>query len=305
MIVYRELSSLSEDLGFSAKTLYGVSNSMSSHYRSVSLPKAGGGCRVLSVPDRLLKSIQRSINNNLLWMEDVSPYATAYRPGGSTKRNALPHKGNPMVLKLDISHFFDSIIYPVVKEKAFPEKRYSEGNRVLLSLLCVYKDVLPQGAPTSPAISNIIMRDFDDVVGSRCSEQGIVYTRYCDDMTFSGRFDPKPLKAFVRSELRKMGFFLNDRKTVFLNGGQRHVITGIVANEGLKAPSDYRRMIRQEVYYCRKYGIAGHLDRIGSGDDPEHYRLVLLGRVNYALSIDSGDSELKSYREWLCSDSCK
>ncbi|MBQ9557287.1 MAG: RNA-directed DNA polymerase [Clostridia bacterium] len=300
MIIYRELSSLSDDLGFSAKTLYSVSNSISSHYRCVSIAKPGGGYRELSVPDCLLKSIQRRINEKLLWMEEISPYATAYRVLGSTKKNAFPHKGNPIVLKLDIRHFFDSIIYPVVKEKVFPNYRYSEQNRVLLSLLCVYKDALPQGAPTSPAISNIIMRDFDNKIGSWCSERGVVYTRYCDDMTFSGNFDPKPLRAHVKSELRSMGFFLNDRKSVILNRGQCHIITGVLANERLRAPSDYRRRIRQEMYFCRKYGIGSHLRRIGIEDDVAHYRLVLLGRINYALSLDPADSELVSYKKWLC-----
>lgn len=301
MIIYRELSSLTEDLGFSVKTLYSVSNSVHEHYRKVSIEKKDGGYRELSVPDQLLKSIQRSINSKLLWMENVSKFATAYIPGGSTLRNAKPHVGNPIVLKLDIRHFFDSILYSTVKEKAFPADRYSEQNRVLLTLLCVYHDALPQGAPTSPAISNIIMCDFDNAVGSWCAARGIVYTRYCDDMTFSGEFNPQVVKAFVRSELRKIGFFLNDKKTVALNNGQRHTITGVVANDHLRVSSDYKRKIRQELFYCRKYGIVDHLQRTGVDPDPEHYRLVLLGRVNYALSIDPTDMELKRYKEWLCS----
>jgi hypothetical protein len=161
MIVYQEFSSLVHDLGFSGKTLYSVTNHIHRHYRAVTVPKRDGETRELHVPDALLMAIQRRIHTVLLSSEPISRYATAYRLGGSTRRNASPHAGKAVVLKLDIRHFFDRLIYPLVKERAFPATRYSEQNRVLLSLLCIYRDVLPQGAPTSPTISNIIMHEFD------------------------------------------------------------------------------------------------------------------------------------------------
>ena len=68
-------------------------------------------------------------------------------------------------------------------------------------MLCYYKESLPQGAPTSPAITNIIMYDFDERVGEFCAERGIAYTRYCDDMTFSGAFDEREVIDFVKEEL--------------------------------------------------------------------------------------------------------
>ncbi len=83
MIVYRELSSLEKDLGFSAKALYAASNHLESHYRYVTVPKGNGEFRKLNIPDDFLKSIQRSIADNILIYEEVSPYATAYRFGTS------------------------------------------------------------------------------------------------------------------------------------------------------------------------------------------------------------------------------
>ena len=109
MIVYRELSSLEQDLGISAKTLYAVSNNLSKHYRKAKLPKKNGGFRNLSVPDEVLKSIQKRIAEVLLIHMPVSRYAKAYRFGSSTLRNAKHHVGKRVVLKLDILHFFDSI----------------------------------------------------------------------------------------------------------------------------------------------------------------------------------------------------
>lgn len=299
MIVYKEFSSLTNDLGFSGKTLYSVSNKIYRHYRRVEIAKSNGETRKLFVPDELLMAIQRSINTTLLCLEEKSPYATAYKPGSSTKLNARPHIGRPVMLKLDIRHFFDHLIYPIVKEKAFPAERYSEQNRVLLSLLCVYKDALPQGAPTSPAISNIIMKDFDNAVGYWCAERNIAYTRYCDDMTFSGNFDPGPVIKLVKDQLKKMGLFLNDKKTVVARRGQKHSVTGIVVNEKVSAPVEYKKRIRQEMYYCMKYGVQSHLKKSGKQESERAYIAKLLGRVNYVLSIEPGNVQMKEYKSWL------
>lgn len=299
MIVYRELSSLEKDLGLSAKTLYTLSNRILYHYHKVSIPKGNGEFRELSVPDDFLKSVQRKIADTLLSQEEISAYATAYRPGGSTLRNAKPHVSKPMVMKLDIRKFFDHCIYPVVKERAFPAEKYSEPNRILLTLLCVYKEALPQGAPTSPAISNIILRDFDNAVGQWCDQRNIAYTRYCDDMTFSGEFVPAEVRTFVKSELKKLGFFLNDKKTVVLKSGQRQSVTGIVVNEKPQTPASYRRKLRQELYYCRKFGFYDHIRSQGLNISVDTYKAQLVGRVNYALSVNPKDQELQRYKAWL------
>lgn len=299
MIVYRELSSLEQDLGIRARTLYAVSNNLGKHYRTAKCPKKSGGYRTLSIPDEVLKSIQKQIAEVLLIHMPVSCYAKAYRFGSSTLRNAKHHVGKPIVLKLDILHFFDSIRYSTVKDKAFPAEIYAEPLRILLTMLCYHKDALPQGAPSSPAITNIIMYDFDELVGQWCRERGISYTRYCDDMTFSGDFDPVDVIRFVRQELRKMGFLLNEQKTRIQRYGQQQSVTGIVVNEKLSIPADYRRKLRQELYYCQKYGIPEHLRKTGLDIPEETYRMQLLGRVNYVLQVMPRDQDMLNARSWL------
>ena len=299
MIVYRELSSLEQDLGISAKTLYSVSNNISKHYHKAKLPKKNGGHRNLSVPDEILKVIQRQIAEVLLIHMPVSRYAKAYRFGSSTLRNAGLHVGKQVVLKLDILHFFDSIRYSTVKGKVFPEEIYAKPLRILLTMLCYHKDALPQGAPSSPAITNIILYEFDELIGQWCRERDIAYTRYCDDMTFSGDFDPAEVVRFVRVELKKMGFLLNERKTKVQRPGQQQSVTGIVVNEKLSIPADYRRKLRQELYYCRKFGIQEHLLRIGLEIPEDTYRMQLLGKVNYVLRVHSDDRDMLEARKWL------
>ncbi len=297
MIVYRELSSLTTDLGFSARTLYSVARNVRKHYHNVSVPKKDGTERKLSVPDELLKRIQKSIAEKILINEEISPYATAYRVCASPVVNAKAHLGKRCILKLDINHFFDSIIFPAVKNKVFPKEKYSEANRILLTALCIYEDSVPQGAPTSPVISNIILREFDFYIGSWCSERGITYTRYCDDMTFSGEFEAKEVIKEVEDALKKEGFFLNRKKTTFIKNGQRKEVTGIVVNEKLSVSKDYRRKIRSEVYYIKKYGVESHLSRIGNDMDELKYLMSLFGRINYVLSVSPGNEEMKNYRK--------
>ena len=297
MIVYKELKTVEKALGFSAKTLYGISNNLGGHYHRVSIPKKDGSARILSVPDEALKKIQRSIADNLLAYEAVSSYAKAYKLAGGVKKNAAPHVGKAKILKLDIRNFFDSIMYSTVKDKAFPAEKYSESIRVLLSMLCYHNDVLPQGAPTSPVITNIIMRDFDDGVGSWCGERKISYTRYCDDMTFSGDFNENEIIEFISAELRERGFFLNSKKTVVARAGQRQIVTGVVVNEKIGAASDYKRELRQAIYYCQKFGVEEHIKKLGiENTSPEKYLMSLLGKINYALHLSPNDNKLKEYK---------
>ena len=298
MIVYRELSSIEKDLGFSAKTLYGLSNSLEKHYHTVYLPKSDGSKRKLSVPDLILKLVQKSIADNILIQYPISKYAKAYKPGSSIQKNARPHVGTKKILKLDIEGFFDHILYSRVKDTVFYEEKYSESIRILLTMLCYYNDSLPQGAPTSPAITNIIMYDFDETVGAFCNEKNIAYTRYCDDMTFSGCFDEREIISFVKGELRKLGLFLKNRKTAVISASKRQVVTGIVVNEKMNVTKDYKKTIRQEIYYIKKFGLDEHLKRLGISDK-QQYVLSLKGRIAFVLQTIPNNCEFIEYKNFL------
>ena len=296
MIVYTELRSLETDLGISAKTLYAISNNVNAHYHNKSIPKADGSQRVLSIPDEPLKKIQRAISEKLLAYEPVSIYAKAYKPTSNVRKNAICHVGKEKLLKLDIYKFFDSINYSLVKEKVFPSNKYSEQIRILLSLLCYKGEALPQGAPTSPIISNIIMRDFDQTVGEWCKERKISYTRYCDDMSFSGSFDEADVIEFVTCKLKSLGFILNKKKTRCFTNKDKKTVTGVVVNEKINTQKSYRRQIRQEVFYCKKFGVKEHLSRIGSTENSYSYLSRLLGQINYVLQITPDNKEFFDYK---------
>ena len=298
MIIYHELASVERDLGFDAKTLYALSNNLEKHYHSAFIPKSDGSKRKLSVPDLILKRVQKSIADNILSQYPISRYAKAYKAGSNVAQNAQPHVGKKKILKLDIEGFFDHILYSQVKDIVFYKEKFSDPIRILLTMLCYYKESLPQGAPTSPAITNIIMYDFDEKVGAFCNEKSIAYTRYCDDMTFSGDFNEREVIDFVKVELYKLGLFLKNGKTVVVPASKRQTVTGIVVNEKINITKEYKKKIRQEMYYIQKFGVEEHLNKLGISDK-RGYVLSLKGRIAFVLQTIPNNCEFVEYRNFL------
>ena len=181
---------------------------------------------------------------------------------------------------------------------------------MLLTRLCCRQGVLPQGAPTSPALSNLVLRNFDNSLGKWCASRGIAYTRYCDDMTFSS---DRPLYAVYRKArgmLEQMGFRLNDGKTRFITNANRQSVTGLTVNAKVSVSRDYKRRLRQEVHYVLKFGLAEHILRsvpcaLTEGGLPnagKYYR-SLLGRVGYVLQIEPENAWFRNAQDRLKSDS--
>lgn len=118
-------------------------------------------------------------------------------------------------------------------------------------------------------------------------------------MTFSGDFGPTEVIRFVRLELKKMSFLLSEQKTRIQYPGQQQTVTGIVVNEKLSVPADYRRNLRQELYYCRKFGIQEHLRKIWLEIPVDTFQMQLLGKVNYVLQVHPDDRDIMEARKWL------
>ena len=236
--------------------------------------------------------------DNILAYYPISKYATAYKAGSSVQKNARPHVNKKKILKLDIEGFFDNIIYSRVKDVVFYKEKYSEPIRVLLTMLCYFRESLPQGAPTSPTITNIIMYDFDEKIGAFCAERSISYTRYCDDMTFSGDFDEQVVISLVKEELYKLGLFLKNRKTVVADNTKRQTVTGVVVNKKINLTKEYKKKIRQQLYYISKFGIEDHAKKQGISDI-SGYLMSLRGRFSYVLQTCGKNSEFEKYQEFL------
>lgn len=292
------------------RRLYQLSNHTHLNYYPVLIPKRSGGFRRLDVPMERIKFYQDKILEEILSRMPVHPCAKAYVKGSTLRDAALPHVGKPLVVKLDIHDFYGSVTFGMVYRRVFGEDRYPKKVGMILANLCCCRGVLPQGAPTSPAISNLVMVPLDEAIFAWCQPRGIAYTRYSDDLTFSGDFDPGELIREVRGILSRDGFRLNREKTQIIRQGQRQIVTGVVVNEKAQLPASYRRSIRQEVHYCRKFGVREHILRSDQTDYirpndysrdgkrvlQRRYLLHLLGQISYALQIDPDNTEMLEYR---------
>lgn len=286
-------------------------------YRELLLPRGDGRVRRVQAPSEPLKRVQRALLP-LLSNGEVSPHAAAYRKGVCIRDNAAPHAGSPLVVKLDIHDFFGSIRFASVfsaidralrlsplagvhylnaYDRSEPDPRHY--NRVLsyyFTCFCTLHGGLVQGAPTSPHLSNLVFAPLDTLIAGYCQKRRITYTRYSDDMTFSGAFNAHGLMGFVEHLLRVNGYRLNEKKTAVLGKGVRQKITGVVVNSGPQSDRQYRRTIRQEMHYMQVYGLEAHMARKGEREPPQAYLRRLMGRIGFVLQIQPDDPEFLEYR---------
>ncbi|EOW9141026.1 TPA: reverse transcriptase family protein [Vibrio cholerae] len=258
------------------------------HYRTFSIKKRTGGNRVIHVPHPVLKIVQSWIARNILSEADVHDCAKAYKSGESIIDNASPHCESEWMLKLDIIDFFHNISERQVFH-VFKSMNYSSLLSLELARLCTkviderpdrrwnnspknYKikeysshrvGSLPQGAPTSPSLSNIICKDLDEKLFMLSIKFNGSYTRYADDLTFSfnntSREAVLNFKKKVSNELIKYGFKINTKKTRIVPPGARKVVTGLIVNGPTPTiPKELKDKIKADLYYCKKFGVANH-----------------------------------------------
>jgi RNA-directed DNA polymerase len=266
-------------------------------YKKYKIRKTNGGVRSICEPLPSLKEIQIWLLNNILCKVPVSRFAKAYIKNHNLKNNLTFHRNQSMVISLDIKDFFSSISRKII-QNIFRDLGYSPVLSNLFGKLCCLNGVLPQGAPTSPYLSNLALLDFDDKIGNYCIERRIRFTRYADDMTFSGsNLQPAEIIKKVRFELGKLGLVLNEEKKKIMSSAERQIVTGIVVNEKMQVPKEKRNAIRQEIYYVKKFGLNDHLEH--KGNSKNNYIPHLLGRVNFVLHINPNDDEFIEYRKFL------
>ncbi|WP_417854630.1 retron St85 family RNA-directed DNA polymerase [Xanthomarina gelatinilytica] len=273
-----------------------VSKYSDAYYRYYKIPKKNGGTRTIQEPLPNLKDIQHWILKNILYKIHSSNYAKAYIKNKGLKENLKFHKNQLKIFSIDIKDFFPTINYEKVY-LVFKEVGYSDTISKYLAKLCCLNESLPQGAPTSPYISNLVMRNIDNRIGSYCLEREIRFTRYADDLTFSGDFDETELNQFVIELLNDEGFELNDSKTKSMFKSQRQIVTGVIVNEKIQLPKEKRRKIRQTLYFINKFGLDSHIEKIGM--NKRNYLNHLIGQIGFGLYLNPNDSELKEYMKTI------
>lgn len=291
-------------VGMRLDFLLSISNGQRYFYRYFTIPKSNGKLRRIAEPLPMLKEVQYYILHNILLKVPCSIYAKAYKAGASLKGNAKFHRKQPVLVKLDIKDYFPSLHEARVYQLFHNSFGYSRSLSMLLTKLCTLNKGLPQGAPTSPYLSNLLTTDMDDAIYQFCASNGkLRYTRYADDISISGKMNP----SYVISEVSKIvatnNLRINKDKITVVRQHDRQTVTGVVVNEKLQAPKDYRKLIRLEMHYCQKYGIDSHLQRRNETVekiDVIKYCQSMLGKINYCLQLNGKDVEMQKYRDYMC-----
>lgn len=289
LISDRYVSSL---LGFRIELLYRISNSSDKFYRRFKIPKSTGGIREICEPLPALKLIQRTILTEIVEKLPVYIAAHAYRTGYSIKRNARIHSRQPYLLKMDIRNFFPSIHVGRV-HKIFFDAGYTSQVSAILASLCTDRGGLPQSAPTSAAISNVVMYPFDENMLKYCRNRNLRYTRYTDDISISGEYIYKEDIIFVSNIIYNDGFQVNKEKTKKFGPGCAKIVTGVLINNRLRAPAKQRSLLRQEMHYVDTLGIWAHAER--KKQSPLYCLRRLRGQSSFMSWLDPKDQEIKYY----------
>lgn len=265
-------------------------------YRTYYIKKKNGKKREISEPLPSLKKIQEWILDNILYVRKNNRFAKAYIPKRTILDNIKFHIGQSKVVCMDIKNFFPSIHIESI-QSIFIEFGYSLRVAEVLSKLCCLDGYLPQGAPTSPQLSNIYMHSFDNTVSKYCIANQIHYTRYADDLTFSGDFDEIELVSFVSENLKVLNLAINPEKTKVMTQNMQQIVTGIVVNKKPQVSKEKRKKLRQDIYYIKKFGLKSHLEKIKCSKS--NYLKHLIGVVNYFIFVNPEDETLKKDKEYL------
>ena len=254
-------------------------------YQNFTIPKRHGGMRRIQAPSDKLKALQRRVLWRLLEPLALRPCATGFVRGRSIVDNARPHVGQGVVINLDLADFFGSIALERVQQ-VFGANGWDADAATILGRICTSDGYLPQGAPTSPALSNLVCRRLDARLSALAAKALGQYTRYADDLTFSfpdfgrnrRRRQPRTRAAGdhlrhrrpagpSRSLMNKIGqiivdegFRIQRKKRIRVQRAhQRQTATGLVVNQKLNAPRATRRLVRAMQHRAR----LGQLDPAG------------------------------------------
>lgn len=253
------------------------------HYHRFTLPKRSGGTRIISAPKPDLRIAQSWLLNSILSKLEIHAAAMAFRPGRSILDNAQVHQQQAVVIRLDLKDFFPGISFNRVKG-LFEAFGYNQGVATILALLAteaprvavtldgVKRFVstgqrhLPQGACTSPALTNVLCRSLDKRLIGAARRYGFNYTRYADDLVFSHAQTDALIGQFlglVRQIIKAEGFIVNEEKTRIMRAHQRQAVTGLVVNETPQISRYDMRRFRAFLHHCEVAGTKAVSEKLG------------------------------------------
>lgn len=267
------IGDIAEIVGVQPDTLEKVISSKEQLYRRFSIRSGGSKRRWIDAPKHPLKRIQRALLDDLLYRYEPSKVAHGFFPGRSILTNAAVHVRQAWVMSFDVTDFFPSTSEESVHDVLCSvDPSRSRDFWGVVSGLCTLRGILPQGAPTSPHLANLVCLKLDEVILRIAANYGLNYTRYADDLTFSGQTRPEALVGEVRQTLAAFGYRLSEKKTKVMGRHQRQLVTGLVVNEKVALPRELKRQLRAIVHDAQLNGIENACHRSGLVDTEEQLR---------------------------------
>lgn len=296
-----------------------VSRKVVEPYRRFRIRKRSGGVRRICVPQPTLGAVQAWIAEHILQRAEVHPASHAFKKGDSIARCAEVHAGARWLVKMDIADFFGSVS-EIDVHRVFVALGYNPLISFELARICTelpsrsdkyalppwqrhyarrgipdytqrYVGRLPQGAPSSPMLSNLTMVGTDQQLTEIAASVGMTYTRYSDDLTFSTKGDFDKARAYalieeVAAVLKHRSLFPNRAKTVVVHPGARRLVLGLLVDgDAPRLTRAFRDRLRQHLYYLEKRGIVAHVQARAFESAGGLYR-HLRGLIDYAHSVD-------------------
>lgn len=272
-------------------------------YKTFYIPKRDGRLRVIYAPATIIKCAQRNIANILTSAYKAKPCVHGYNEGTSIKTNALLHANKKIVVNIDLSDFFPSINFGRVRGLFLSAPfLLNEEVATFLAQICCYNKVLPQGAPSSPIISNYICYRLDYALVKYASRNKMHYTRYADDITLSTNLKeiPRQIGEIIDGKLKlnqeliniieKNGFAINNNKVRYAYRNNRQEVTGLIVNSKVNVPRKLIRQVRAMLHAWAKFGLSNaskeHFEKYNyKYKNPESnevsFKKELSGKLNY------------------------
>ena len=288
-------------------------------YRQFSLRKRDGGARVISAPEGSLKIVQQKLNQVLQAVYRPKAPVHGFARDRSIVSNAAPHADRRWVLNLDLENFFPSIHFGRVMGM-FAGKTYGLPRPAAMTLaqICCYQKAMPQGAPTSPVVSNMVCGPLDIQLRKLAAAHNCNYTRYADDITFSTDRPQFPAAlASVTDDAVKIGddlrrvieansFRIHEAKVRLRTRGERQEVTGLIANAFPNVTRQFVRRVRGMLHAWKTFGeAAAHAEFVNKHDRKQRrpegqqprFRDVLLGRLAFIRMV-KGPTDPLYVRLW-------
>lgn len=284
-----------------------------SKYRSYNKKKKHGGVRIIDSPNRQLKYVQRKLKSGFeeyYSKNNKFDFVHGFIENKSIRTNAACHVNKKYLLNVDIEDFFPSITFNRIHGLLTSSKAFNFPNKVAIMIAnLVTKDgKLPQGAPTSPIISNIICHNLDKYFKKMMHNSKIIYSRYADDITFSSddkqemtyiySFTDKNVNDKIIDVFEKNGFHLNKEKTRLSTYYNHQEVTGITINKKLNVNKHFIYKLRTMIHSWYKFGLINTYKRFCEKKDIEFnendidkYRRVVLGMLSYLKMVKGYDDQ--------------